>query len=136
LKQNLQCLIFQHGTSLLQQMQHNCKLHNFPCLLSNNTICNLGINIFMTIRNKQFLVLSMLRNLQIIPIPFQRINLNIIFNLFITCMFIERTPLKKQIIFPFHLTTNSTLDSVQVTIWPSTQFYSRKLNNPRSFEIS
>jgi len=115
----LQCFIFQHGMSLLQQMQHNSKLHNFLSLFSNNTICNLGNNRFTIARSKQFFILGMPWNLWIIPIPFLHINRNILFNLFMMCMLTEKIPFKKhQIIFFFHLTTNSTFDSVQIAIWP------------------
>jgi hypothetical protein len=48
------------------------------------------------------------------------------------CMLTKKIPFKKhQIIFFFHLTTNSTFDSVQIAIWPYIQFCLGKFSSPR-----
>jgi hypothetical protein len=69
-KQWLQRFIFQHWMALLQQMRHNGKLNNFPSFFSYHPMCQLGINSPPTIRCKCFLVLGMLTNLGVKPIPF------------------------------------------------------------------
>jgi hypothetical protein len=67
--------------------------------------------------NMQFVVLGMPPNFGVISIPFLHIGPNILVNLHTTCMLTKKIPLRsKQHIFPFHLTTNPTLDIMHATM--------------------
>ncbi len=69
-KQWPQIFIFQHWTTLLQEMKHNGKLNNFSSFLSYHPMCQLGINNLPIARCKCSLVLSMLTKLGVKLIPF------------------------------------------------------------------
>jgi hypothetical protein len=72
--------------------------------------CNLGNNTFMIARSKQFLILGMFANFQLIPIPFLHIHSNILVKFSCNLLAYKEIPLrKKKFIFPFHLITNLTL---------------------------
>ncbi len=64
------CFMFQHGTSLLQQMQNYGKLEKENSLLFCIPISKLGNNSLLATRNKQCMVFGMLMIFGIIPLPF------------------------------------------------------------------
>ncbi len=107
-KQMPQCLLFQHGMSLLQQMQDNGKLHNLLYFLSCHPICNLSSNILTIATNKQFLIYYMFTNLGIIPIHFLHINPNILVSIF-TCYMLTKNILNLR-------TNNLTFISISLQI--------------------
>ncbi len=114
------CIIFQHVTSLLQEMQYCGKLHNLSFCLSYMPIPKLGNNNLSTMRNKQLMVFGILAILGVIQFPLLHISSNVFLSFLLTYIFTKKIPLSsKDFIFPFHLIANLTLDSVGYHLIPS-----------------
>jgi hypothetical protein len=106
-------------TALLQEMTHNGKLNNFPRFFSYHPMCQLGINSLLATRCKCFLVIGMLTNLGIKPIPSFHIKPHTLHNFLMTCMLTKGIPFSsKYFVFPFYLNTNLAFDNVQGSIFP------------------
>lgn len=107
------CIILQHVTSLLQEMQYCDKLHNLSSLLSYIPIPKLGNNNLSAMKCKQHMIFGMLAIFGIIQFPFLHTSFNVFLSFLLTCVFTKRIPISsKEFILPFHLTANLTLDSV------------------------
>jgi hypothetical protein len=120
-KQWPQGFIFQHWMALLQQMKHSGKLNNFMNFFSYHAMCQLGINNLLATRCNYSLVLGMLTNFGVKPIPFFHIRPHIPHNFLTTCMLTKGIPLNSKYIgFSFYLNTNPTnptFDSMQGSIF-------------------
>jgi len=115
-------------------MKHSGKLNNFPRFFSYHPMCQLGINNLLTTRCKWFLVLCMLTNLGVKPIPFFHIKPHIPHNFLTTHMLIKGG--NKYFVFPFYLNTILAFDSVQGSIFPYKQFYPWEFCKPFFLELS
>jgi len=95
-KQWPQIFIFQHWMTLLQQMKHNGKLDNFLSFLSYHPICQLGTNSLLASKCKCYLVLDMLTNLGVRPVPIFHIKPDILHNFLTNYMFTKGIPLNNK----------------------------------------
>jgi hypothetical protein len=100
-------------------------------------MCQLGINNLPIMKCKCFLILRMLTNQGVKPIPFFHTRPHIPHNFLTTYMFTKGIPFNnKYFVFPFYLYTNSTFDSVQGSMFSFKQFCPWEFCNPFFLELS